>query len=67
MSNKVEDINKKACDESLDDILEKIGGFGLYQIWIFILTCFPYLLAGFFELNPVFILGVPDHRYVLTK
>ncbi|XP_053398109.1 organic cation transporter protein-like [Mercenaria mercenaria] len=49
----------------LDDVLEKIGGFGLYQKWIFVLTCYPYLLTGFFMLNPVFILGVPEHRYAL--
>ena len=65
-TNKIEDTNRKAGDESLDDILEKIGGFGLYQKWIFIITCYPYLLSGFFDLNPVFILGVPDHRYVLN-
>lgn len=46
----------------LDDILDEIGGFGRYQKWIFFLTCLPNLLAGFFMLNPVFLLGVPDHR-----
>ncbi|XP_060580502.1 organic cation transporter protein-like isoform X2 [Ruditapes philippinarum] len=67
MGNKDDDTktfntSEKARDETLDDVLEKIGGFGLYQKWIFVLTCYPYLLAGFFELNPVFILGVPEHR-----
>ncbi|XP_060580126.1 solute carrier family 22 member 7-like [Ruditapes philippinarum] len=49
-------------DETLDDVLEKIGGFGFYQKWIFVLMCYPYILSGFFQLNPVFILGVPKHR-----
>ncbi|XP_060558966.1 organic cation transporter protein-like [Ruditapes philippinarum] len=46
----------------LDDILEEIGGFGRYQKWIFFLTCIPNFFAGFYMLNPVFLLGVPDHR-----
>lgn len=48
--------------KTFDDVLEAIGGFGLYQKLVTLLTCYPYLLAGFFMLNPVFILGVPEHR-----
>ena len=54
--------SKHCKNESLDDILEKIGAFGRYQKWIFILTCYTYLLTGLFVLNPVFIFGVPEHR-----
>ena len=56
------DNNRKSVDENLDDVLKKIGGFGLYQKWIFILTCYTYLFPGFFQLNPVFMFGVPEHR-----
>ena len=48
-----------------DDVLEEIGGFGRYQQWVLCLTCSANLFAGFFMLNPVFLLGVPLHRWVL--
>ncbi|XP_045196377.2 organic cation transporter protein-like [Mercenaria mercenaria] len=60
--NKDSCVSKSPTGRKLEEILEKIGGFGLYQKWIFVLTCYPYFLAGFFMLNPVFILGVPEHR-----
>lgn len=48
--------------KKFEDVLEEIGGFGVLQKAVFVLTCYPYLLSGFFMLNPVFILGVPEHR-----
>lgn len=54
--------NKSTPGAKFDEILEEIGGFGLYQKWIFLLTCYPVLLARMFVLNPVFLLGVPEHR-----
>ncbi|KAL4233279.1 hypothetical protein ACF0H5_007963 [Mactra antiquata] len=45
-----------------DDVLEEIGGFGYFQKFVFVLSCIPGLFAGFFMLNPVFLLAVPNHR-----
>lgn len=54
--------HKRTAAAKFDEILDEIGGFGLYQKWIFLLTCYQMLMAGMFMLNPVFLLGVPEHR-----
>ncbi|XP_052811967.1 organic cation transporter protein-like [Mya arenaria] len=50
-----------------DDVLDEIGGFGRYQKWVFFLTLGPNLLAGFIMLNPVFLLGIPEHRCAIPN
>ncbi|WAR09452.1 ORCT-like protein, partial [Mya arenaria] len=50
-----------------DDVLDEIGGFGRYQKWVFFLTLGPNLLAGFIMLNPVFLLGIPEHSALLPN
>ncbi|XP_076077828.1 organic cation transporter protein-like [Mytilus galloprovincialis] len=48
-----------------DEILEKIGEFGLYQKFLYTLLCIPGISAGVFMVISVFLLGIPDHRCVI--
>ena len=45
-----------------EDALEKIGGFGKYQKWIFFLICWTSIPVAFHNMAYVFIAGIPDHR-----
>ena len=50
-----------------DDILREIGQFGPYQKRIYTLLCIPALCVSSLLVVNVFILGVPEHRYVLLN
>ncbi|KAL4233278.1 hypothetical protein ACF0H5_007962 [Mactra antiquata] len=45
-----------------DDVLEHIGTYGIYQKYIFVLSCIPEVFVGLFLLNTVFLLAIPNHR-----
>lgn len=51
-------------EEKIDvsGLLLNMGQFGRYQLFIFIFTAFPALIAGAIALQNVFIMGVPKHR-----
>ncbi|CAG9784350.1 unnamed protein product [Diatraea saccharalis] len=56
----VDEINDDAID--LDDLLPKIGEFGLYQKLLLWLVCLPACLpCGFCAFNQLFMTDVPDH------
>ncbi|CAH2988795.1 unnamed protein product [Chilo suppressalis] len=56
----VNEINEDAID--LDDLLPKIGEFGLYQKLLLWLVCLPACLpCGFCAFNQLFMADVPDH------
>ena len=48
-----------------DEIVVKLGEFGLYQKCLYFLLCIPGISAGVFMVISVFLLGIPDHRLVL--
>lgn len=57
---KVNETNDDAID--LDDLLPKIGEFGLYQKLLLWLVCLPACLpCGFCAFNQLFMTDVPDH------
>ena len=50
---------------NFDDLLKNLGEFGTYQKFIYCLICLPAILCGIYAIIPVFLLGVPEHRYVM--
>ena len=65
--NVAELLSKSSMNAKLtfDDILENyVGEFGPYQKVIYVLACIPAIFAAIMTLFPVFILEVPNHRYV---
>ncbi|XP_033740178.1 organic cation transporter protein-like [Pecten maximus] len=47
---------------NFDEIIEKIGSFGKYQIIQVILMCLPHINAAIFMVMSVILLGVPKYR-----
>ena len=48
-----------------DDAFRHIGEFGRYQKFLYLLICLPQMFSGIQTFLPVFILHVPDHRWVM--
>ncbi|XP_060063685.1 organic cation transporter protein-like [Ylistrum balloti] len=47
---------------NLDDILKKIGEFGRYQIWLFVLLCLPSTSNGCYMMMMILLAYTPKHR-----
>ena len=47
-----------------DDLVEELGEFGPYQRKVYVITCLPAAVAAIQTLVSVFILAVPEHRFV---
>ncbi|XP_060081317.1 organic cation transporter protein-like [Ylistrum balloti] len=46
----------------LDDVLIKLGEFGLYQKYLYLMICFTAIYPGIYALMSVIFLTAPDHR-----
>ncbi|XP_041034075.1 solute carrier family 22 member 2-like [Carcharodon carcharias] len=46
---------------NFDDVLEEVGGFGLYQKFIFFLVCLPSAMFSYLYVGFVFLAVTPDH------
>lgn len=46
-----------------NEALSQLGQFGLYQLFVFIISCIPVLISGFSLMSTVFISATPEHRY----
>ncbi|XP_078412861.1 solute carrier family 22 member 2-like [Cetorhinus maximus] len=46
---------------NFDDVLEEVGGFGLYQKFIFFLVCLPSAVFSYLYVGFVFLAVTPDH------
>ncbi|XP_023024168.2 organic cation transporter protein [Leptinotarsa decemlineata] len=57
---------RKGIDD-LDDILEEIGEFGIYQISILLLLCLPITFAASNSFSYVFTAGVPKYRCFIPE
>lgn len=42
--------------------LDQLGHFGLFQLFIYIVSCIPVLNSGLSLMSTVFVSGTPDHR-----
>lgn len=42
--------------------LNQLGGFGKYQLYVYVLSLIPAFIAGMVALQNVFIMGMPKHR-----
>lgn len=51
-------------EEDLDDVLKRIGQFGKYQIYIYLLLSLPALFAGIVSITYVFSAAELPYRYV---
>ncbi|XP_012940625.1 organic cation transporter protein-like [Aplysia californica] len=60
------DMEKDLCDDgdlkSFDDVLARIGHFGLFQKWILLVLVLIGLTVGGQTMCPVFTLSIPKHR-----
>ena len=52
---------------SFNEAMSKVGNFGRYQKFIYLLVCFCHILTGFHMVIAVFLTGTPDHRYLYRK
>ncbi|ESO84002.1 hypothetical protein LOTGIDRAFT_108526 [Lottia gigantea] len=50
-----------------NEILMKLGDFGLYQKRLYFLTCLPALIIGLQPMLTIFILAIPSHRCQLPS
>lgn len=55
-------LEKKNENISFDDLLVKLGTFGRYQKFIYILVVIPAICQAFPIMSLVFTLGSHDHR-----
>lgn len=58
----------KARDPKLDpDILyEEIGGFGKFQLYVYVLICVPLMFIVSCNFSYIFIASEMDYRYIAT-
>ena len=51
---------------SFELIYKEIGDLGSYQKYVLLLGWFTWIYVAFLFINSVFLLYIPDHRYVRT-
>ena len=49
-------------DQTFDDVLEELGGFGRYQKFVYFFLFLPTIFSAMHKLAWVFIGASPDHR-----
>ena len=54
------DLKEMAMDAG--NYLDQLGQFGLFQLFVYIMTVIPAVIAGAVALQNVFVMGVPKHR-----
>lgn len=47
-----------------DDVIELLGGFGMYQKRLYLLVVIPAMWCAIMTIITVFTVGEQDHRYI---
>ena len=50
---------------TFEEILQRVGEFGRYQKFVYILVCLLAVVSGINTIISVFLLAIPDHRLVI--
>lgn len=66
VANANEESAKVGDDCTLDGILVRIGQFGRFQLFNYVLLCIPMIFNAFFSISYVFTASTVVHRWVKT-
>lgn len=67
VANESEESRKGGDDCTLDGILVRIGQFGRFQQFNYVLLCIPMIFNAFFSISYVFTASTVVHRCVTYK